>query len=90
MKTLGALLLAVSLPVLPLDAQGSKTIHFDQLVSDVANNQSTAELVTAKLISYLTKRGVAVVEGDDADAVLTGSCRIESVAQNGQTRYRVQ
>jgi hypothetical protein len=89
MKSLSLFMLATSLLVLPLDAQESKTIHVDQLVADAASNQSTAEMVTAKLISYLTKRGVAVLE-DDADAVLTGSCRIDSATRNGYTRYRVQ
>lgn len=89
MKTLATILLVVSLFVLPLHAQGTKTVHVDQLVADNTNNQGASNLITAKLISYLSKRGVSVVEGD-ADTVLTGTCQIVSVTKNGYTHYHIQ
>jgi len=91
MKTLVAFLLAVSLLALPLHAQDTRTIRVDQLVADNPGDQSTANLLTAKLISYLTKYGVPVEEsGDDEDAILTGSFQVASATTNGYTRYRVQ
>ncbi len=92
MKTLVAFLLAASLPSLPLHAQATKTIRVDQLVADDPSGQGMTNLLTAKLISYLTKYGVPVVEsgGTDADAVLTGSFQITSATTNGATRYHVQ
>jgi hypothetical protein len=92
MKTLAAFLLAVSLLALPLHAQDRKTIRVDQLVADNPGDQGMTNLLTAKLISYLTKYGVSVVEsgGSDADAVLTGSFQVASATTNGNTRYHVQ
>jgi hypothetical protein len=91
MKILVVFVLAMSLLALPLLAQNKKTIRVDQLVADNPNDQGAANLVTSKLISYLTKNGVPVVEsGDEADAVLTGSYVITSATTNGYTRYQVQ
>jgi|SRR6266567_5984122 len=91
MLTLVAFVLAVSLLALPLHAQNKKTIRVDQLVADNPNDQGAANLITSKLISYLTKYGIQVVEsGDEADAVLTGSYVITSTSKNGYTRYHVQ
>jgi hypothetical protein len=91
MKTLAAFVLAVSLLALPLHAQNKKTIRVDQLVADEPGGQGTANLLTSKLISYLTKCGVPVVEsGDEADAVLTGTSHVTSATTNGYTRYHVQ
>jgi hypothetical protein len=88
MKTLVGFVLAVSLLALPLHAQDKKTIRVDQLVADDPSAQGTANLLTSKLISYLTKNGVPVVEsGEEADAVLTGSFQITSATDNGYTRY---
>jgi len=87
MLTLVAFVLAVSLLALPLHAQNKKTIRVDQLVADNPNDQGAANLITSKLISYLTKYGIQVVEsGDEADAVLTGSYVITSTSKNGYTR----
>ena len=91
MKTLVAFLLAAFLLALPLHAQNTKTIRVDQLVADDPSGQGVTNLLTSKLISYLTKYGVPVVEsGDEADAVLTGSFQITSATNNGYTRYHVQ
>lgn len=86
-----ALVLAVSLFAPPLHAQNKKTIRVDQLVADDPSGQGIANLLTSKLISYLAKYGVPVVEsGDEADAVLTGSFQIASRTTNDYTRYHVQ
>jgi hypothetical protein len=92
MKSAICFLLAVCLFALPIHAQDTKTIRLDQFVPDnAAGDQSTANLVNAKLISYLAKYHVPVVEsGNDADAVLTGSFQVASATTNGNTRYRVQ
>jgi hypothetical protein len=91
MKTLVAFLLAVFLLGLSLHAQNTRTIHVAQLVADNPADQGTANLLTAKLISYLAKYGVPVEEsGDDEDAILAGSFQISSATTNGYTRYRVQ
>jgi hypothetical protein len=89
MKTLVAFVLAASLLALPLRAQNKKTIRVDQLVADHSGDQGSANLLTSKLISYLTKNGVPVAESE-ADAVLTGSYLITSATTNGYTRYHVQ
>jgi hypothetical protein len=90
-QTLVAFVLAMSLLALSLHAQNKKTIRVDQLVADHPSDQGSANLLTSKLISYLTKFGVPVVEsGDEADAVLTGSYVITSATKNGYTRYHVQ
>jgi hypothetical protein len=49
-------------------------------------------MITAKLLSHLVKRGVSVTESvDDADAVLTGSGVIQtSLSDYGRVRYRLQ
>jgi len=77
--------------VMPLHAQNTKAIKVDELIADNPNDQGVTNLLTAKLISYLTKYGVPVVEsGDEEDAILTGSFQVVSATKNGYTRYRVQ
>lgn len=94
MKSLAVFLVAVSLCALPLQAQNTKTIRVEQLIAENSNDQSVANLLTAKLVSYLVKYGVPVVEtagGEtEADAVLTGYFQVVSNTYNGETRYRVQ
>jgi hypothetical protein len=92
MKSAICFLLAVCLFALPIHAQDTKTIRVDQFVPDnPSGDQSAANLVTAKLLSYLAKYRVPVVEsGGDADAILTGSFQIASATTNGYTHYRVQ
>ena len=92
MKTFLTFLLAVFLLALPLHAQSTKKIHVDELVADHPGDQGVTDLVTAKLISYLTKDGVSVVESaDDADAVLTGRFMVTAKTMpNGETGYSVQ
>ena len=84
----GAALLAAQPSVERL--QDVRTIfvnHFDSRNPEVAN------MVNAKLISYLAKyHGVSVVESEDkADAILTGSYQIQPVTNEyGHTRYHMQ
>ena len=49
-------------------------------------------MITAKLVSHLVKRGVSVTESvDDADAVLTGAGLIQtSLSDYGRVHYRLQ
>jgi TolB-like protein len=55
-------------------------------------DSALANVLNAKLISHLVKRGVAVVESvDNADAVLNGAGLIQSsVNEYGHVHYRVQ
>jgi len=89
MKAAVTVLTLLALASVPLNAAGPQTIQVDQLAADAPGDQSVANLITAKLISALTKRGLPVVE-DEADAVLTGSYQIASASRNGYTRYRIQ
>lgn len=92
MKYASWLLAAIWLFAASIHAQETKTIRLDPFVPDnAAGDQSTANLVNAKLISYLAKYHLPVVEsGNDADAVLTGSFQLTSSTANGYTHYRVQ
>jgi Lipopolysaccharide-assembly len=50
-----------------------------------------ANMLSAELITHLTKHGIAVVEGvDDADVVLNCTGLVQtSTTENGHTRYRI-
>jgi hypothetical protein len=56
------------------------------------SNAAAVNMLSAKMISHLVKRGVAVTESvDDADAVLTGSGLFQtSTTEYGHMRYRLQ
>jgi TolB-like protein len=84
-------LLVVSLVALPVHAQDTRSIRVHHFVADNPEAQSAADLLTAKVISYLAKYGVPVVESEDHEAaLLTGSIQIASVTIDGNTRYHVQ
>jgi hypothetical protein len=70
--------------------QEVKTVFVAPLDGD---NAAVANLVTAKLITYIAKmHGVSVVESEDkADAILTGSGLVQNITNiYGRSFYRVQ
>jgi hypothetical protein len=79
----------------PLAAQSAPTQTQGLKVSVTpleGSNAGVDNMLSAKLISHLVKRGVSVTESEvDADVVLTGSGLIgTSLSENGNVRYHLQ